>query len=166
MSKFRKLSILAALAALGAGAALAQQAAPAAKTDAKADVKPAPLGRVALPEEIKAWDIAIRPDGQNLPPGKGSVKQGEKLYGEQCAICHGEFGEGAGNFPVLVGGEGSLTGPAPTKSIAAATPPRVAFTRALPASAAVGSITSLAPASRASPALEASTSATTMVAFG
>ncbi|MBK9082418.1 MAG: cytochrome c [Rhizobiales bacterium] len=108
MSKFRKLALGGALLAFAAGAALAQQAAPA---------RPAPLGRVALPEEIAAWDIAIRPDGKNLPPGKGSVKQGEKLYGEQCAICHGEFGEGAGNFPVLVGGEGSLTGPAPTKSI-------------------------------------------------
>ena len=34
------------------------------------------LGRPALPEEIKAWDTDVRPDGQGLPPGKGTVKQG------------------------------------------------------------------------------------------
>lgn len=110
MSRFRKRSLIGAaiLAALCAPAA-AQQAAPAAK--------PAPLGRLALPQEIEAWRIAVRPDGQGLPAGKGSVKDGEKLYSEKCAACHGEFGEGAGNFPVLVGGDGSLKMPAPVKSI-------------------------------------------------
>lgn len=75
------------------------------------------LGRPALPEEIAAWNIDIRPDGQGLPAGKGSVKDGEKLFLERCASCHGEFGEGAGRYPVLAGGRGTLKGPAPDKTI-------------------------------------------------
>lgn len=75
------------------------------------------LGREALPEEVAAWDIDVRPDGAGLPPGKGSVKQGEQLFLDQCATCHGEFGEGAGRWPVLAGGHGSLTSAAPEKTI-------------------------------------------------
>ncbi len=75
------------------------------------------LGRVALPEEVKAWDIDVRPDGVGLPPGKGSVKQGEELYLAQCAACHGEFGEGAGRWPILAGGLNTLTADRPEKTI-------------------------------------------------
>lgn len=121
MSKSRNLALSAgALALFVCGAAFAQQTAPAgahASAAAAAPAKPITLGRVALPQEIAAWSIAVRPDGQGLPAGKGSVKDGERIYSEQCAACHGDFGEGAGNFPVLVGGDGSLKGPAPVKSI-------------------------------------------------
>lgn len=112
MSKSRKRALI-------AGAVLASLVAPAFAQQKAPVAAPAPmtLGRVALPEEIAAWNISIRPDGQNLPPGKGSVKEGEALFSEKCAACHGEFGEGAGNFPVLVGGDGTLTQPAPVKSI-------------------------------------------------
>ncbi len=75
------------------------------------------LGRVALPEEIAAWDTDVRPDGAGLPPGKGSVKEGEALFQEQCAACHGEFGEGAGRWPVLAGGQGSLKSEGPEKTV-------------------------------------------------
>jgi cytochrome c len=78
--------------------------------------KKAGLGREALPEEIAAWDIDVRPDGLGLPPGRGSVKAGEELYLQQCAACHGEFGEGAGRWPVLVGGHGSLKSEGPEKT--------------------------------------------------
>jgi mono/diheme cytochrome c family protein len=130
MSKSRKFALIAGAAfASLAGAALAQQkapAVPAAPPPAVQGAKPAAapvtappmaLGRLALPEEIAAWSIAVRPDGQGLPAGKGSVKDGEKIYLEKCGSCHGEFGEGAGNFPVLVGGENSLNKDAPIKSI-------------------------------------------------
>ncbi len=75
------------------------------------------LGREAKPEEIKAWDIDVRPDGQGLPPGKGTVAQGEPIYQEQCATCHGEFGEGKDRWPVLAGGHGSLTHDRPEKTV-------------------------------------------------
>lgn len=75
------------------------------------------LGREAHPDEIAAWDRDVRPDGQGLPAGKGSVKEGEPLYLERCASCHGEFGEGAGRWPVLAGGAGSLRKESPEKTV-------------------------------------------------
>jgi cytochrome c len=106
MSKSRKPLFLALAATLALSSlALAQGA------------KKVGLGRAALPEEVAAWDIDVRPDGAGLPPGKGSVKQGEELYLTNCAACHGEFGEAVGRWPVLVGGQGSLKHEAPEKTI-------------------------------------------------
>jgi cytochrome c len=84
---------------------------------ALAQQKKAGLGRQALPAEIAAWDIDIRADGAGLPPGKGSVKDGEALFLERCATCHGEFAEGVGRWPVLAGGQGSMTHDRPEKTI-------------------------------------------------
>ena len=75
------------------------------------------VGRPPLPAENAAWDIDARPDGKGLPAGQGSVKQGETLYLERCAACHGEFGEGAGKFPELAGGVGSLRQDRPFKTV-------------------------------------------------
>ncbi len=75
------------------------------------------IGRAATPEEIAGWDIDIRPDGHGLPVGKGTVSDGEPLYVERCAACHGEFGESAGRWPILSGGEGSLATHDPVKSV-------------------------------------------------
>ncbi len=75
------------------------------------------LGRPALPAEISAWDKDVRPDGQGLPPGQGSVAQGEEIYLERCAACHGDFGEGAGRWPALAGGQDSLTDDRPLKTV-------------------------------------------------
>lgn len=75
------------------------------------------LGRPALDEEVAAWNMDIRPDGQGLPPGSGSVETGGALYDVQCASCHGVFGEGEGRWPVLAGGQDSLTDERPEKTI-------------------------------------------------
>lgn len=75
------------------------------------------LGRPALPEEIAAWDIDIRPDGLGLPAGSGDVWTGEELYEAQCAHCHGIFGEAIGGWPPLAGGFGTLTDEHPEKTI-------------------------------------------------
>jgi cytochrome c len=75
------------------------------------------LGRPAHPDEIAAWDTDVRPDGRGLPSGKGSVKEGEALFLERCASCHGEFGEGAGRWPPVAGGRGSLKGENPDKTV-------------------------------------------------
>jgi cytochrome c len=66
-------------------------------------------GRPASPEEIAGWNIDVRgDDGAGLPPGSGTVARGTEVFAEQCAACHGTFGEGEGRFPKLVGGAGSL----------------------------------------------------------
>jgi cytochrome c len=75
------------------------------------------IGREASPQEIAGWDIDIRPDGQGLPPGKGTVNQGEVLYVERCAACHGEFGESAGRWPMVAGGQDTLAGHDPVKTV-------------------------------------------------
>jgi mono/diheme cytochrome c family protein len=75
------------------------------------------LGREALPGEIAAWDIDVRPDGTGLPEGRGTVARGMEIFDERCATCHGEFGEGAGRWPELAGGQGSLRSEDPVKTI-------------------------------------------------
>ena len=70
-----------------------------------------------LPQEIAGWDIDVRPDGQGLPAGKGSVKDGEAIYLGRCAACHGEFGEGAGRWPPVAGGRGTLASHDPNKTV-------------------------------------------------
>ncbi|RLA45383.1 MAG: cytochrome C, partial [Gammaproteobacteria bacterium] len=52
-----------------------------------------------------------------LPEGSGSVEDGETLYEDKCAECHGTFGEGEGRYPVLAGGQGSLKDARPTKTV-------------------------------------------------
>jgi len=75
------------------------------------------IGRVATQEEIQSWDIDVRPDGLGAPAGSGSPEIGESVYIEKCAACHGEFGEGAGRYPVLVGGHDTLLETRPEKTI-------------------------------------------------
>nr|WP_116132638.1 c-type cytochrome [Tropicimonas sp. IMCC34043] len=75
------------------------------------------LGRTALPEEITAWTKEIMPDGRNLPEGSGSVEDGEMLFSENCAVCHGEFAEGVDNWPKLAGGMGTLNRDDPLKTV-------------------------------------------------
>jgi cytochrome c len=75
------------------------------------------LGQPVTAEQIAGWDIDVRPDGQGAPPGKGSVKDGEKVYMERCAACHGEFGESAGRWPQLALGKGTLASHDPVKTV-------------------------------------------------
>src|SRR6059058_6374630 len=62
------------------------------------------IGRTATPAEIAAWDIDVRPDFKGLPPGSGSVAQGQKIWDGKCASCHGTFGESNEVFAPIVGG--------------------------------------------------------------
>jgi cytochrome c len=65
-------------------------------------------GRAPTVNEMKAWDVDIRPDGTGLPQGEGNIDDGEALYDQKCAMCHGEFGTGGKGFPTLSGGRGTL----------------------------------------------------------
>ena len=61
------------------------------------------VGRTPSAEEIRAWDISIGPTGAELPPGRGTAKDGAQIYVQKgCAACHGATGTG-GPAPVLKG---------------------------------------------------------------
>lgn len=75
------------------------------------------LGRAALPEEIAAWNLDVSPNGDGLPVGSGSVADGENIFSENCAICHGEFAEGVDNWPKLAGGMDTLDRDDPLKTV-------------------------------------------------
>jgi len=58
------------------------------------------VGRTPTAEEIRALDISIGPTGEELPPGRGTAKEGAKVFELQgCSVCHGEAGIG-GPAPV------------------------------------------------------------------
>jgi cytochrome c len=100
MSRCSDLALAVVLAASVAGAALAAPQ-PADRTLAYG------FGKTATPAEIAGWDIDVRPDGTGLPPGRGSVEEGQQIYDAKCASCHGTFGESTDYLP-LAGGVGSL----------------------------------------------------------
>jgi mono/diheme cytochrome c family protein len=74
------------------------------------------LGHAPKPDEIKAWDLAISPDGKELPPGNGSATEGARIYAARCAACHGKTGKEGPN-DVLVGGQGTLNTNKPVKTV-------------------------------------------------
>ena len=74
------------------------------------------LGSIATTEEVLGWDIDVRPDGLGAPLGSGNAIDGEEIYAEVCAGCHGDFGEGMDRWPELVGGEGTLDTHDPLKT--------------------------------------------------
>ena len=75
------------------------------------------FGKPVAPADIAAWDISIGPDGAGLPPGKGTVAQGETVFAAKCQACHGEKGAGGPNDR-LVGGAGTIApDKAPVKTV-------------------------------------------------
>ena len=71
------------------------------------------VGRAPTAEEVRAWDISIRPDGQELPAGRGSAKEGAPLFVQKgCAGCHGRSGSGA-NAPTLIKSDGTTKSTVP-----------------------------------------------------
>ncbi|WP_446432944.1 c-type cytochrome [Pseudomonas sp. 1152_12] len=74
------------------------------------------VGRPVTEHYIAGWNIDVAPDGNNLPPGQGTVKGGEKVYQAACLGCHGAHLEG-GMGPALAGGAGSLPTPKPLKAV-------------------------------------------------
>ena len=74
------------------------------------------IGKLATKTEIAGWDIDVRPDGVGAPKGNGNAIDGEEIYVNRCAACHGDFGEGVDRWPVLVGGDGTLASHDPEKT--------------------------------------------------
>jgi len=76
------------------------------------------LGRPASTDEVKQRDITTLPNGIGLPDGKGTAAQGESVYRDKCASCHGPNGEGVPpQGTQLVGGVGSLASDNPVRTV-------------------------------------------------
>jgi mono/diheme cytochrome c family protein len=74
------------------------------------------IGRTATPAEIAGWNIDVDRNGANLPPGSGSAGHGREVFDQQCAACHGAYGEG-GVGDRLVGGQGTIATAKPIKTV-------------------------------------------------
>ncbi|MFK7869207.1 MAG: c-type cytochrome [Roseobacter sp.] len=102
MSKYLKSTALVAALSIVSGPAFAEKLG---------------LGRAALPEEIAAWDGDVSPNGAGLPVGSGDAIDGEEIFAQQCAACHGDFAEGIDNWPKLAGGADTLDHEDPLKTV-------------------------------------------------
>ena len=59
------------------------------------------VGRTPTAEEIRRMDISIGSTGEELPPGRGTAKEGAQVYMQKgCVGCHGAVGLG-GLAPIL-----------------------------------------------------------------
>ena len=62
------------------------------------------FGAEASAARVAAWDVDVKPDGEGLPPGRGTVAEGEAVYRLHCVACHGATGT-EGPYDRLVGTE-------------------------------------------------------------
>jgi cytochrome c len=50
------------------------------------------FGSDASAARVAMWDIDVKPDGEGLPPGSGTVAQGQRVFLTHCVACHGATG--------------------------------------------------------------------------
>jgi cytochrome c len=68
------------------------------------------FGQAISEADVTAWNIdIITPTGRGLPPGRGTVAEGKKVYDGKCAACHGPDAKGGPVYGTMVGGIGSFT---------------------------------------------------------
>ena len=103
------------LIALGLALACAAQAEAASGPKAYAKLYPG-LGHAPSHAQLTTWDIDVRADGAGLPAGSGDVAQGEALFADRCASCHGDRGQN-GIADRLVGGAGTLKSAKPVRTV-------------------------------------------------
>jgi S-disulfanyl-L-cysteine oxidoreductase SoxD len=75
------------------------------------------VGRAPTDAELRGWDIAVGPEGKELPSGHGTAKEGAALYAKKCTACHGQKLEGSQFGPALIGGKGSLNTTKPLRTV-------------------------------------------------
>lgn len=67
------------------------------------------FGQPVSESDLAAWNIDIRtPDGAGLPPGRGTVAEGKKVYEAKCIACHGPEAKKGPMYGPMVGGIGSF----------------------------------------------------------
>ena len=64
------------------------------------------LGTPLSQAEIQIFDRMIGPQGKELPPGRGTAKEGAEIFAKRCEICHGKNGENALLRSLVIGSPG------------------------------------------------------------
>ena len=68
------------------------------------------LGRTPSAEESRTCCIPITIEGEGLPPGSGTAKQGAPIYAQKCAVCHGLTGTEGPRTVLVAEGTKALRG--------------------------------------------------------
>jgi len=74
------------------------------------------VGRTPTAEEVRGYDTSVGPEGKELPPGRGTAREGASIFAQRCAACHGATGTEGPNDR-LVGGQGTLAGDRPVRTV-------------------------------------------------
>jgi S-disulfanyl-L-cysteine oxidoreductase SoxD len=56
--------------------------------------------------EIQSFDRMIGPEGKELPPGRGTAKEGAEIFAKRCEVCHGKTGENGLMRSLVIGSPG------------------------------------------------------------
>src|ERR1700693_5693677 len=52
------------------------------------------VGTPLSQDEIRSFDFMLGPEGKELPPGRGTAKEGAGVFAKRCAVCDGIGGQG------------------------------------------------------------------------
>lgn len=65
------------------------------------------VGTPLSQEEIKSFDFLVGPEGKELPPGRGTAKEGAEIFAKKCQLCHGKDGQGGAVQRLVLGSPGN-----------------------------------------------------------
>lgn len=63
------------------------------------------LGTPISENQLAEFDLVAEPNGNGLPAGSGTARQGKAIYDTRCAACHASNGEGVTGNTIIVGGD-------------------------------------------------------------
>lgn len=63
------------------------------------------LGEPIDEARLEGFDLIVAPDGDGLPAGYGTAREGRAVYDARCAACHGLDGAGTVRNTALAGGD-------------------------------------------------------------
>jgi cytochrome c len=65
------------------------------------------VGAPLSPADIQSFDRMIGPEGKELPPGRGTVREGAEIFAKRCEVCHGKNGENGLMRSLVIGRPGA-----------------------------------------------------------
>src|SRR5260370_2168061 len=80
------------------------------------------VGTPLSQEEVRGFDFMIGPEGKELPPGRGTAKEGAAVFAKRGEGCHGQNGERGGLRRLVLSNPGKPYG-APFQQNKNDTPP-------------------------------------------